>query len=186
MSATQCQRSVWRRHRAANSFSSTPRRATSRAGGLAAQAEPLDIRVVILPADPDATDTVPLDADTAAWLEADHSSPYHGQRMQWGSSTRSTSGAVVHGSWYRADQRWERYLAIHRHGGLEAGIATLTGHRGDRRLFALRQTAALVWQVAALQLAAGSKVGDRGSVAYHACPPRHSRRWPDELRRRLG
>jgi hypothetical protein len=160
MSATHCQRLVWRRRRGELGLLN-PHLADFASGGLATLADPLDIRVVILPADPDAGDTVALNDDSAAWIQESHPSPYGGSQLNWGHSLVVTSHALVRANWYRDDHLWERYLALHRHGGLEVGMTALTQHHGDRRMFALRHIAGLMWIVAALQ----REVAERWAVA---------------------
>jgi hypothetical protein len=151
MSTIHDQRAAWRRHRAELGLLDSSSMDFA-SGGLAKRADPLDARIVILPADPGAGDTVALDEDSAGWIQDSHASPYGGPELSWGRSVVVTSHAIVRANWYRDDHWWERYLALHRHGGLEAGITTLTQvHGGDRRLFALRHIAGLMWIVAALQ-----------------------------------
>lgn len=155
------QREDWRRHREslrlvdvnADDFAS---------GGLAALASPLDIRVVILPADPQLTDAVPLDQDTAAWIEADRPSVYGGQQMRWGHTTRATSGALARVYWYQEDESWDRYLAVHRHGGVEAGLTRLSWEDRERKYFSLRHMVAAMWLVAELQTEAAANWGIAG------------------------
>jgi hypothetical protein len=131
-------------------------------GGLGAFAEPLDVRVVIIPADPTATEVVSLDADTAGWIAQVRPSPYEGQQPEWGHHTTATSDALVRAMWYRDDQLWTRYLAICRHGGLEAGMSDLIFESRDTRGFALRRSAAMVWMVAAIQAEAAEKWSVQG------------------------
>ena len=111
----------WRRHRESLLLTDPPSGENFASGGLAAWATPLDVRVVVLPAAVDNADRVPLDADTAEWIAHDRPALDGGRGLQWGHSTVATSTAVVRASWHRDDQEWDRYVAIHRHGGIEAG-----------------------------------------------------------------
>ena len=147
----------WRRHREGLVLTDQPTAEDFASGGLAANAAPLDVRVVVLPADVESTDRIALDSDTAEWIAQDRPAPYGGHRIQWGHSTCATSTALVRASWYRDDQEWNRYLAIHRHGGLEAGIAGLSWEVNGQRVFALRPIVGVVWIVAQLQLEAAER-----------------------------
>jgi len=126
-------------------------------GGLAALANPLDVRIVVLPADPDAAGVVPLDTDTDTWLSDERPSPYGGQRTEWGHTDCATSHALARASWYRDDMLWERYVAIHRHGGIEAGDSGLTWEARGQRAFALRRTVATIWAALSLQAEAAQR-----------------------------
>jgi hypothetical protein len=90
-------------------------------GGLGRHADALDARLLCLPSDPLA-DAVPLDQETLVWLKQSRQSPYGGRYPSWGSRERATSGALVLYEQYREDAGWTRYLALHRHGGVEVGI----------------------------------------------------------------
>lgn len=147
----------WRRHRESLLLTDPPSGENFASGGLAAWATPLDVRVVVLPAAVDNADRVPLDADTAEWIAQDRPAPYGGRGLQWGHSTVATSTAVVRASWHRDDQEWDRYVAIHRHGGIEAGLANLSWETNGQRAFALRRTAGVVWIVAQVQIEAVEK-----------------------------
>ena len=118
-------------------------------GGLARQADDLDLRLLFLPDDPEG-DRVPLTAETSDWLKERRSALYGGQPPQWGTSNRVTSGALV-----IYDQRdegvWARYLALHRHGGVEIGFARLAYSVREMRVFPLRHTVGLAWTTAAPQ-----------------------------------
>jgi hypothetical protein len=147
----------WRRYREGVLMTDPPTGETFASGGLAAHASSLDVRVVVLPADVESADTVALDADTAEWIAQDRPAPYGGRGIQWGHSTTATSTALVRAWWYRDDQEWSRYLAIHRHGGLEAGITGLCWEANGQRGFALRRTVGVLWIIAQLQIEAAVK-----------------------------
>lgn len=84
MSATErlsidTHRTRWRRYRDACSLSDTGSGQFA-LGGLAAHAEPPDVRLIMLPSDPYAQ-LVPLDEDTAAWFNELRPSPYRRQHV---------------------------------------------------------------------------------------------------------
>ena len=122
-------------------------------GGLAAHSEAPDMRLVVLPSDPQ-LHPVPLDDSTAGWLSKSRPSPYDGHQISWGDGWRATSQAFVLGArWDHAP--WRRYLALHRHGGLEAAVAGISWQRRDQglRVFSLRHIVGLAWT--ALDIQAG-------------------------------
>ncbi len=118
-------------------------------GGLGGYVDDLDLRILILPNDPEA-DVVPLDDATLTWLQPDRDAPYGGAGPHWGAA-RSTSSALIRYTQYVDDRGWVRYLALHRHGGIEIGSSGLTYTSGDARAFLLRHCVALAWIATALQ-----------------------------------
>lgn len=106
--------------------------------------------MLLLPTDPDA-DVVPLNAETLGWLKEENPSPYSGGPVRWGDQSRATSSAVVVYDRYRDDRGWDRYLAVHRYGGLEFGTGTCSYEIQDMRVLALRQLIGLAWSAFALQ-----------------------------------
>lgn len=120
-------------------------------GGLGGLVEDLDVRLLLLPTDP-LSDSVSLDGGTLDWLKEQRESPYGGGPVAWGHRTRSSSSAVVVYDQYRDDSRWDRYLALHRHGGIEFGSGSSTYQTGDTRVFALRQIIGLAWSALATQV----------------------------------
>jgi hypothetical protein len=149
------QRLRWRRYRAAHRL--TDKDGDEFAlGGLARHVDRLDLRLLFLPSDPDA-DTVPLDSETLDWLKEPRPAPYGGPDPQWGRHDRGTSSALVIYDQYRDDGGWERYLALHRHGGIELGFGGLTYEVGDRRIYPLRHIVGIAWTAAVLQ----SEVAER-------------------------
>lgn len=148
-------------------------------GGLAALAEPLDLRIVVLPADTTATHVVPLDSDTDAWLSEQRPSPHGGRSIEWGQTTYATSYALARASWYRDDQLWSQYIAVHRHGGIEVGDTSVTWEPRGQRAFALRRTVAAIWTALSFQV---TPPNDGGSTDHGRS------RWPCEkhLARRSG
>lgn len=156
-SERRARRAEWRRYRENLGVSESVSAEQFARRGLAAHADPLDLRIVVLPADPNATDVVPLDTETDAWLSEHRPSPYDGRPVEFGHTTRATSHALVRASWYRDDQLWNRYLAIHRHGGVETGDAQATWEPRGRRTFALRPIVAAVWSALAIQVEAAKR-----------------------------
>jgi hypothetical protein len=149
------QRARWRRYRAAQRLTDEDGDEFA-LGGLARHVDRLDLRLLFLPRDPVA-DTVPLDSETLGWLKEPRPTPYGGPAPQWGRHDRSTSSALVIYDQYRDDGGWERYLALHRHGGIELGSGGLTYEVGDRTIFPLWHIVGIAWTAAALQ----SEVAER-------------------------
>jgi len=131
-------------------------------GGLARYAEDPDLRLVFLPSDPDG-DPVPLDSETLDWLKGPRPTPYGGRPPRWGHRNRVTSNALVAYEQNRDDAGWARYLALHRHGGVELVPGNVAYNGRDTRVFALRQIVGLAWIAAALQ----SEVAER----WYVTPP---------------
>jgi hypothetical protein len=124
------------------------------AGGLGRHVHELGIRMLVLPADP-GSDAVPVGRDVLAWLKEPRESPYGGPYPSWGHRDRGVNGAVLTYEQYRDDKGWGRYLALHRHGGLEIGLGNATysvrGITRDIRVFRLRPIVGLAWIGASLQ-----------------------------------
>lgn len=151
-------RSDWRRHRRALNIDDPPSGDDFALGGIAAQALPLDARIVILPTEPLDADRVELNSATTKWLGENTRTESSAPAFRWGHSTTPSSSALVHGSWSNDERQWDRYLAIHRHGGLEAGLARAAWGAGDnQRLFSLRRIVAAMWAIADLQVEAADK-----------------------------
>lgn len=150
-------RAGWRRYRESLLITDPSSGESFAIGGIAANAAPFDVRVVLVRTDFDNADRVALDTDAAEWIARDRPAPYGGRGIQWGHSTCATSTALVRASWSREDQQWDRYLAIHRHGGLEAGLTGLCWEANGQRGFGLRRTVAVVWIIAQLQIEAAEK-----------------------------
>lgn len=151
-------RSDWRRHRRGLNIIDPPLGDDFALGGIAAQALPLDARIVILSTEPLDADRVALNAAAAKWLGETAPTESTVPVFGWGHSTSATSTALVHGSWSNDDREWDRYIALRRHGGLEAGLtrAAWSGRQG-RRVFSLRYLVAAMWSIADLQVAAAAK-----------------------------
>jgi hypothetical protein len=123
------------------------------AGGLGDQMENLDVRLLILPSDPLA-DVVPLDKEALDWLEQQRDSPFEGSQMEWGHRSRASSTALVVYNQYDENKGWDRYLALHRHGGVEFASSRLAYQLREMRIFALRNIVGFSWSVLAIQAAA--------------------------------
>jgi hypothetical protein len=95
--------------------------------GLAARAPSVTGRFLMLPADPE-TPTVRFDDDFWQWWQQVDPTP-DGSGREWSDKTYSTTDAAV-----RADATpdgWERYLAVHRHGGVEVGTKSIYQRDGQ-------------------------------------------------------
>ena len=124
--------------------------------GLGRHVKRLDVRIVVLPADPE-DDVLPLDGSALDWLKQDRPTPYGGTRPRWGNRNRATSGALVLYEQYRDDGGWDRYVAVHRHGGLELAFGRLALARDGTRIFPLRQIVGLAWVFLAMQAEAAER-----------------------------
>jgi hypothetical protein len=118
-------------------------------GGLGRHIDNLDVRLLFVPADPEA-DVVPLGSETLEWLREDREVPCQGRPPTW-SSDRAVADALVLFDYYRDQTDWVRYLAIHRHGGIEVGATHHTYEVQETRILSLRHVVGLVWIAAGLQ-----------------------------------
>ena len=130
-------------------------------GGLARHAEPIDLRILVLPSDPNA-DSAVLDDTAMAWLKTDGRSPYSGAPIKWGHWSRGTNDALVVFDRYRDDAGWAKYLALHRHGGIEAGASHYSSNFRGGKAFLLRAIVGAAWSVLALQVEAIERWQPRG------------------------
>ncbi len=142
------QRARWLRYRAGQGLTADAGDDFA-CGGLGRHTDSLDLRLLFLPADPE-DDAVPLDREVLAWLKDTRQSPYGGQYPQWGHRERGTNGALVVYDQYRDDAGWKRYLALHRHGGIEVGVGHLAHEIREVRVFPLRRIVGLAWTMVAL------------------------------------
>jgi hypothetical protein len=91
-------------------------------GGLVRFAPDVAVRLLILPPDPEAA-TVELDSKLGEWLKDDHPNPFGGPPTDWGRQTKPSAEAAVRFESYTNEQwNWGRFLALHRHGGMECGM----------------------------------------------------------------
>ena len=100
-------RSDWRRHRRGLNIIDPPLGDDFALGGIAAQALPLDARIVILSTEPLDADRVALNAAAAKWLGETAPTESTVPVFGWGHSTSATSTALVHGSWSNDDREWD-------------------------------------------------------------------------------
>jgi hypothetical protein len=127
------------------------------AGGLVSVAPDVGVRLLVLPPDPEAV-VVDFDADFWPWWEQDRPNPFGGPPTDWGGRSTPTVDAAARFERYTDDRwRWERYLALHRHGGLEAGMGREVvgvwsrSHEGPQaRVFRLVPIVGRVWCLLAL------------------------------------
>ena len=133
-------------------------------GGLGSQVRDLALRVLVLPADPEAG-PVELDSDCRDWWLADREDPFGTTSTRFGSSHRSTSSAIVQfDEDYDRDSRrpWQRFMALHRSAALEAGFGRdVAFERSRQRYFFLIDIVGRVWSV----LARYSEVVERHGCA---------------------
>lgn len=118
-------------------------------GGLGRQVDNLDVRLLFLPSDPKA-DVVPIDPETVEWLKQDREAPFQGRPPRW-SSDRAVADAIVRFDYYHDETDWVRYLALHRHGGIEIGASRHSYEIQDTRILSLRHIVGLAWIAADLQ-----------------------------------
>ena len=119
-------------------------------GGLGDLMEKLDVRLLILPSDPLA-DVVPLDGEVLDWLKQQRDSPFGGSAVEWGHRSRASSTALIVYNQYDESKGWDRYLALHRHGGVESASSRLAYQLREMWIFALRSIVGLSWSVLAIQ-----------------------------------
>jgi hypothetical protein len=132
-------------------------------GGLAAYAEPPDMRIVVLPADP-CQAHVRLNSEAEEWFHRERPRPFDGRTMQWGHERRVTSQALVVGTRFGNDTSWRQYVALHRHGGAEFATADVSWPINDRgvRAFSLVHITAFAWTLLDLQQAVAERWGIEG------------------------
>lgn len=118
-------------------------------GDLGSHVGNLDVRLLSLPADPD-RDVVPLGTDALEWFKQVGSGPFHGRSPRW-PGDRAVTNALVLFDYYREEMEWVRYLALHRHGGIEIGAGDLSYEVKEMRVIRLRRVVALVWTAVAVQ-----------------------------------
>jgi hypothetical protein len=119
-------------------------------GGLGDLMENLDVRLLILPSDPFA-DVVPFDNGALDWLKQQRDSPFGGSAVEWGHRSRASSTALILYNQYDESKGWDRYLALHRHGGLEFASSRLAYQLREMRVFDLRAVVGFSWSALAVQ-----------------------------------
>ena len=146
----EAQRARWRRYRQIEGMSIEASDGFA-SGGLGRHVDDLGMRLVFLPADPEA-DHIPLDAETLGWLKAQRATPYGGQPPVWGHRHTATASALLIFDQHQEDKGWNKVLAVHRHGGMELAIGNLAYTVHGTRVFPLRRMVALAWAVTAMQV----------------------------------
>jgi hypothetical protein len=86
-------------------------------GGLAARVHEPTVRLLLLPADPDAW-LVDFDSEFWAWWRQDRDDPTTGQPASWGYDNLPTEFAALRTAIVE-NGRFAKYLALHRNGALE-------------------------------------------------------------------
>lgn len=114
--------------------------------GLARRAEDLSARLLILPGDPFSTN-LSFDDEFWEWWAEHPPAPFRGH-VHW-TNTEPTLEAAVR---YKGGlEKWTRYLALHRNGGVEIGFDPAWLHGEGTRFFGLVHTVGLVWIGASMQ-----------------------------------
>ena len=157
------QRDRWTRHRVGQALALDAGDKFA-LGGIAQHMDEIDMRFTALPSDPEA-DPVQLDADTQAWLGENRPTPYGGPPPSF-THDRATSDSLVRYTQYREDAGWDRYLALHRHGGVELGSRGVAYDIRELRVFPLRQIVGFVWLVTELQVKAAERWDVEGPYEF--------------------
>jgi hypothetical protein len=124
-------------------------------GGLGQYVPNLTVRSVILTADPDG-EVIYFDQEFWSWWRTNREGPFGGPTNDWERVIATNTAAVrfhrdVNDLW-----KWDSYLALHRHGGLDMGLgrdgagSTREGQRGFRliRIVGLLWTARILYRLA--------------------------------------
>ena len=165
-SSLEVSRAYWRRKREALGIPNSSR-AHGEQSGLARRLKESSIRILILPADPFRTD-LSFDDELWSWWGEDRPTPFG--RPDGLTSQAPTADAAAKVRTY-GDQ-WKTYLALHRHGGVEAGDGGIYGHSDGSKVFLLTRSVGLLWMaldaqaealphLQALAVAAGEVVSER-------------------------
>lgn len=144
MTILEAQRARWERYRSELRLTHAAGEEFGR-GGLGRLVRDLDLRFVVLPADPWA-DVVSLDKELLDWLKQPRPAPFRNEPFDWGGQTRLTANAAERYSSH--EEGWDRYIAVHRHGGIEIArnsAAAEATNRDRPRVFYLRYIVAAVW-----------------------------------------
>jgi hypothetical protein len=98
-------------------------------GGLGRFVEDVGVRLLILPADPEAN-VVEFDNDFWTWWLEDRPNAFEAtSRTNWGPRHCPTSDAAVRFDRWTDDRwKWEQYLALHRSGALEFALGRIGVH----------------------------------------------------------
>jgi hypothetical protein len=116
--------------------------------GIARHLPSLTVRVVILPGDP-LNEFIEFDHTFWSWWKTDQQPPFDALPEEWGPIIPTTSAAVRRRSFSDDPWKWDSYIALYRHGGLDMGL----GRDGaaplddNRRIFLLLRIIGCVWTV---------------------------------------
>lgn len=146
------QRARWERYRASQRMTKDAGDQFA-CGGLGDHCDDLGARLLFLPSDPEAA-RVPLSQEVMGWLKEERPPACGGRSSRWGQMQRAATDALVLYNQYRDDAGWARYLALHRHGGIEVGLGRLAHEIREIRVFPLRTIVWFAWNAAALQVEA--------------------------------
>lgn len=119
LQAIELLRSRWRRARETLDFADLESDSFA-TGGLASYATDIYVRLVILPSDPEAW-LVEFDEEFWEWWLVDRPLPFGDRKVTWWHEHQPTQHAAARLR-QSTDGRWENYLALYRHGGIELGL----------------------------------------------------------------
>lgn len=109
--------------------------------GLGRRVSDLSTRIVVLPRDPRAT-RVEFNDEMWEWWNQLDSTPF-GASLIWHKQVPTVDAAA---SVRSRKREWETYVAVHRHGRVEAGTSNVYEIR-EKRCFRLTHTVGLLWTV---------------------------------------
>lgn len=147
----EAQRGRWARYRQRQQLHPDSGQDFAR-GGLGRQVDNLDLRLLFLPSDPSA-EIVANDPETVEWFKHDREVPFQGPPPRW-SSDRTVTDAIVWVHYFHDEADWVRYLALHRHCGIEIGASRHSYEIQGTRILSLRHIVGLAWIAADLQAGA--------------------------------
>lgn len=134
-------REAWRRWRVVRALDDPQAESF---GGAREGVDPNPVRLLVLPADPDAH-LVEFDDDFWAWWAADYDDPASGGATRWGAQRRPTWDAGIVGHQH-TEAEWWRYIALHRNAGLDAGLGRDCAiEYDDKRYFRLIAIVGRAW-----------------------------------------
>jgi hypothetical protein len=141
---TEALRARWRRAREAVGLAGAVEREDFGIGGLAQRLDAPSVRLLILPADPEAA-FLEFDKDLVAWWKDVRTTSALGEDLTWASDLVLTSDALAR-FYDPGREGWTRYIALHRHGGVEVGLGSdVVWPRAEGKAFALVTLVGRVW-----------------------------------------
>jgi hypothetical protein len=138
-------RSRWRREREKLAFIDL-RQPDFANGGLGQYVPNLTVRLVILTADPE-REVVDFDKEFWSWWKTNRESPFGGPTDDW-ERVIATTNAAVRFRWVSNDPwKWDSYIALGRHGGLDMGLGRdgAGAVQEGKRIFRLIRIVGLLW-----------------------------------------